>query len=318
MNYHLPSFPLHRFFDTQIKTLLMKKLILPLFSLALLISGCSKDKDKAPEEIVLIQEMEFEMGKANFTYNEQNQVTKMQIAMKVEEGVYLPMGYTDFTYSNGLPVTTDFYSKRELNGAYRHVGTTKFAHNGKNIAYAAFVTYDDNGEPELNERDTMFFTFNSNNQLATIKVGTDGDAASLGWDSRGNLLMPTGTFTNGDERITTTYEHSYDNNINPFKQNGLGFLLVFSNLSGIELEDQLLSNNNSVSWKQTEKTEHLVDGTVQGEPVYEYRTITRAITLDENGLLKQVDWKQQTTYSDFEEEETQTRTYKYKCIKKTL
>jgi hypothetical protein len=303
-------------FNTLIKTLLMKKLILPFLSLSLFVSACSKDDDKAPKEIIQLQEVEMEDSKLSFTYNEQSQPTKIQFSMKVNDESYLPMYYLDFTYNNGKPATADFFIRPQINEDYKRQSSAKLVYEGGNLSYTALVGYDENGTPDEDRRDTFFYTFNAAKQLTSLKSGSNGAAISLGWDGRNNLLVSTYTQEISDERITTSFEHGYDNNINPYSFNGLGFLLTILNLGQLEMPDQLLSANNAVSYKQTNKRETLDNGQVVGEPVYEYTTITRSITLDENGLPATIELKEKKTASSGSEE-NQTRPYKFKySIKK--
>jgi hypothetical protein len=292
----------------------MKKLILPFLSLSLFVSACSKDDDKAPKEIIQLQEVEMDEGKLSFTYNEQSQPTKMQLSTKVNDETYLPMAYLDFTYNNGKPATIEYFVRPQINENYRRQLSAKFVHNGETLAYLARVGYDENGTPEDDIRDTIFYTFNAAKQLTSIKSGSNGAPVSLGWDGRNNLLIPTYTQEISDKRITTSFEHSYDNNINPYTFNGLGFLLTAINFGQVEMPDQLLSANNAVSYKQTVKTENLDNGQVVGEPEYEYTTITRSIILNENGLPATVEYKENKKYAPSGYEENETQTYKYKYI----
>ncbi len=110
----------------------MKKLILPFLSLSLFISACSKDDDKAPKEIIQIQEVEMDDSKLSFTYNEQSQPTKIQFSIKVNDEAYLSMYYLDFTYNNGKPSTADFFIRPQINEDYRRQSSAKFVHNGGN------------------------------------------------------------------------------------------------------------------------------------------------------------------------------------------
>lgn len=289
----------------------MKKLILPFLSLSLFISACSKDDDKAPEEIIQLQEVEMEDSKLNFTYNEQSQPTKIQFSMKVNDEAYLPVYYLDFTYNNGKPATADFFIRPQINEDYKRQSSAKFVHEGENLSYTALLGYDENGTPDEDRRDTIFFSFNAAKQLTSLKSGSNGAAISLGWDGRNNLLVPSHIQEISDERITTSFEHGYDNNINPYSFNGLGFLLTTLNLGQVEMPDQLLSANNGLSYKQTIKRETLDNGQVVGEPAYDYTTITRSITLGEKGLPAAIELKEKKTTSSGSEE-NQTRNYKFK------
>ncbi|WP_127129209.1 hypothetical protein [Pseudoflavitalea rhizosphaerae] len=289
----------------------MKKLILPFLSLSLFISACSKDDDKDPKEIIQLQEVEMEDSKLSFTYNEQSQPTKIQFSMKVNDEAYLPMYYLDFTYNNGKPATADFFIRPQINEGYRRQTSAKFVHEGGNLSYTALLGYDENGTPDEDRRDTLFYTFNAANRLTSLKAGSNGAAISLGWDGRNNLLVPPHTQETSGERITSSFEHGYDNNTNPYSLNGLGFLLIILNLSQVEMPDQLLSPNNGLSYKQTIKRETLDNGQVVGEPAYDYTTITRTITLGEKGLPATIELKEKKTTSSGSEE-NQTRNYKFK------
>lgn len=81
--------------------------------------------------------------------------------------------------------------------------------------------------------------------------------------------------------ISDIIEQRYDNAINPFRNLGLGQFIFAIVQGNYEHTDQLLSNNNPVSFKE-DYTESYNNGESTDRYMY---YLTRANTLDENGVL---------------------------------
>ncbi|MBO9632925.1 MAG: hypothetical protein J7578_07375 [Chitinophagaceae bacterium] len=291
----------------------MKRFLLPVLLGALFITSCKKD-DK-PQEVVQIQQIDTDNGaKFHFTYNDNNQVTKMEVSYQT-----IPVGYINFNYNNGLPVSAESYYKEALDQDFKLETGFKFATSGQNIAYAAMVDYNADGSIDEESRDTTYFSFNSANRIASIKYGFNNDPFTIGWDNNNNLKLTTVTETNGDYRYTTSYEHSYDNNVNPFRY-GLGAMILAIEFYELETADQIWSANNSLSMKTTQKNERMGNGQVLGTS-YRYDNTTRSFTLDENGLPKTCKLIRATklvSESGSEDNDSYETTFTYTCVKKQL
>lgn len=294
----------------------MKRVFLFVFFSAALLAGCKKDKDKAANFQLL--DMEIPMGNLRFSYNDQSQLTKINIDSKMDNGSFKPQGYVELVYNNGFPAYAENYQVTD-NGAMAHASSMKFVLDDRNnIAYVAIQGYNVEGNPASNSKDTTFLKFNANNQLISITNDGYSQFTDFGYDSRGNLVIPGFIENQLDSKYTYSFEQSYDNNINPFRYNGLGIMLMTLGIGQLETPDQLLSYNNPLMLKMNAKNERLDEGVVS-ETDYITMTFSREFTYDEYNIPKKAMLTQtvkQANQGEEPEEHTMYNVNRYTVIRK--
>lgn len=267
----------------------MKKALLPVLASVLVLSSCKKDKDA--KFMYQLTKAEIQKQVFDFAYNDQNLLDRIDISYNAGgepgqgEAYYILVNYSD-----GVPSSIDLYAMPPV-GAGVPVRNFRFGRDSKNnIAYTAAISYEENGQlpPAQEPRDTTRFQYNTDGKITGVKNYWDEDFNTWAYDAQGNYIQQDRSNMEGGIGWTLKLlEQRYDNAINPFSNLGLGqFIYAFVG-EEFEMRDQLLSNNNPVSYKEDyTEFEHDGDGISANKSLYD---ITRTNTLDENGVLKTSD-----------------------------
>lgn len=264
----------------------MKKALLPVLASVLVFSSCKKDKDA--KFMYQLTKAEIENQVFDFTYNDQHLLDRIDIAINQSgEPGQGQSYYILVNYSDAVPSSIDLYAKPPV-GAGVPVRNFRFGRDSRNnIAYTAAISYQENGQlpPAQEPRDTTRFQYNTDGKITGVQHPYDQSFETWIYDAQGNYIQQDRS--NMEAGIGWTLkllEQRYDNAINPYSNLGLGqFIYAFIG-EEFEMRDQLLSNNNPVSYKE-DYTEFEQDG----EAISAYKglyDITRTNTLDENGVLK--------------------------------
>lgn len=293
----------------------MKKTLLPLLAALSLFSSCSKDDDK-PQDIVLLQKLEAGNETISFQYNEQNLLTKMEMLEKRGEA-FSVHEYMTVTYADGIPVKAEIFRKPEAT-FYREVEVTFNLNTQKRIGYAVRKYFNPDGSPD-GDNDTTDFTYNADNRI--IKVVDreyPTDFWNLAYDAQGNYKPANEQREDEYQKTEMTYDFRYDNGINPFATNGIGYMIFVVYGGDFFSETMLLSVNNNTLEKEIRKYTYKNGG---GDPDVSETTYTTEITntYDEQGLMKELDINSAYVHkynNVVQETDNNSQTVKVTCVKK--
>lgn len=258
----------------------MKKALLPVLAAVLILSSCKKDKDEAQPTYQLTK-AEIDQMVFDFTYDEKNLLTR--IDFKDNGGEPQMPFFINVNYADGKPVSVDMYAKMQ-NGSSNAYRNFAFGYDSRNnIAYTVSAYYNEDGQlpPVTEARDTVKFQYNADNKLTGWKNRWNENYETWTYDAQGNLAHPEwNKVNNGNGSIIDILEQRYDNAINPFRNLGLGQFIFAIVQDNYEYMDQLLSNNNPVSYKKDVK--EFNNSITTSHYIY---YVTRTNTLDANGVL---------------------------------
>lgn len=293
--------------------------ILPIALLSgCLVASCKKNDNNppAPSESTFVQLQKAEMDDEtiDFRFNDQHQLTKLEITDN-ENGQLSQ--YTTFTYENGLPAKAEFYSR--YGNEFHKYSEYHYKHDAqKKLSYIAIGHKTEDGS--YNWTDTLDLIFNAANKLSGIKFRMEGAALTeYQYDSKGNFIRTDNQVRYGDYVLQNKYQFRYDNNVNPFSVNGLGLLLFTVQGFDYFTQGQLFSSNNPV-YEENAYTRTQMNENNQQIGLYEStNNIEYTNTPDEQGGLKLVKLRHfgaQKQNGNQTGSYDNTYTHKYTCIKK--
>lgn len=228
----------------------MKKALLPLLAAAALFSSCNKDDDK-PKDIVLIQKIEAGSQTMTFQYNEQNLFTRLEFLEKRGDASVITE-YTNITYADGVPVKAEKFRTDGVD-AFRQMEITFNLNSQKRIGYAVRKYFNPDGSAD-GDNDTTDYSYNSDNRIIKmVDRKYPDDIMDLSYDAQGNYKLNNDGRDDADLKVEMIYDFRYDNGINPFATNGVGYILFVVYGGDFFGESMLLSTNMPTLEKEIRK-----------------------------------------------------------------
>lgn len=254
---------------------------------SLLLTACSKkDGSEYKEDLIQLQKLENELFAYTFKYNEQNQLTRIDVVLKNANGTMKNMSYAEFTYENRFPASANYYMIPEGKDEFLLRKKIKYVLNESNkISSIANINYRESGTET--GKDTLDFFFNSKAQIIGVRLNGNGVASDSRWEinANGNLIKPNQKIAHADFTILGNYEFSYDDKRNPFHYYDLGIMVYSVFLNEIDNVEALFSMNNPISSKDNETTEYKENGQVVNTAGTNI-ILQRMLSYDERGIIQ--------------------------------